>query len=149
MADKNPHAEYLELLRGLNGILGQLVDIAHEKIDSTRQGDLEALDRCMKQEQVFTLTLKTIEKKRIALLSQLGMGDVPLARLHEHYPQELRLQAKECAESLRDSYKTYESASGAARTVMERALRDIEKMFPEDQAPPPGSPSSMGTDIRA
>lgn len=150
MADMTPHSEYLALLEELGGILGQLTDIAHEKIESTRHGDLEALDRCMKQEQVFTLTLKSIERKRAALLSQMGLEEVPLARLHDHYPQGLRPQAKECAEALRDRYKTYESASMAARTVMERALRDIEKMFPEDQAPPPGEPPrTMGTDIRA
>ena len=141
--------DYLELLDELGGILDRLTEIAHKKVDSTRQGDLMALNECMKQEQVCTLSLKTLERRRLGLLSDMQMEAVPLSQLSEHYPAELKARAREAAESVRDKYQIYESASTAARTVMERALRDIEKMLPEGQAPEPGAAPQARTDFRA
>lgn len=144
------HQEYLTLLEGLCGTLDRLTEIARKKIDATRQSDLMALNECMKQEQVVTLSLKTIEKKRQGLLSAMQLENVPLNRLWEHYPEELRPRCREVTESLRSRYQLYESAANAARTLMERALRDIEKMMPPDESTPPGeTPPQVRTDFRA
>lgn len=135
------HTEFLALLAELGGILGNLTGIARKKVEATRQGDLEVLNQCMKEEQVFTLSLKTLERKRAGMLSQLQLEQVPLNQLWEHYPQGMKGQARETIEDLHTQYQAYESAATAARTIMERALRDIERMMPENQAPPPrGSP---------
>lgn len=144
------HKEYLGLLDELGGILDQLTGIAQKKITCTRQGDLEVLDECMKQEQVFALSLKTFERRRMELLKKLQLDQVPLNSLWEHYPQEMKVRAREAVESLRAKYQAYDSASTAARTIMERALRDIEKMAPEGQLPPPenGAPA-VRRDFRA
>ena len=147
---KEPHGEYLKLLEELAGKLSQLADIAREKVDSTRKGDLEVLDRCMKREQVLALSLRGIELKRGKLLAEMGLQDVPLNQLYQHYPDDMHRQAKEAVEALQIQFTRYQSAATAARTVMEGALRDIEKMMPENQAPAPGeAPPNMRTDIRA
>lgn len=145
-----PHSDYLKLLDEVAHVLDQLTGLARKKLDCTRMGDLEELDQCMKREQVFTLSLKGAEKKRAALLAQIGLGDVPLNHLYEHYPAELRMQAKDTVENLQTQFSRYQSAATAARTAMERALRDIEKMMPENQPPSSGeAPPKMRTDIRA
>ncbi len=144
------HKEYLGLLDELGGILDQLTGIAQKKITCTRQGDLEVLDQCMKQEQVFALSLKTLERRRMELLKKLQLDQVPLNSLWEHYPQEMKVQARGIVEGLRTKYQAYDSASTAARTFMERALRDIEKMAPEGSLPAPenGAPA-VRRDFRA
>lgn len=144
------HKEYLKLLEELAETLSQLADIAREKISSTRKGDLEVLDQCMKREQVFALSLRGLERKREKLLTEMGLQEVPLNQLYEHYPDEMHRQAKETVEALQVQFTRYQSAADAARTVMEGALRDIERMMPENQAPAPGeAPPNMRTDIRA
>lgn len=144
------HKEYLGLLDELCGILDQLTEIAQKKITSTRQGDLEVLDQCMKQEQVFALSLKTIERRRVDMLARLQLDQVPLSKLWEHYPQGMKGQARGAVEALRTKYQAYDSASTAARTVMERALRDIEKMAPEGRLPAPeGNAPAVRRDFRA
>lgn len=145
-----PHGEFLKLLGELADTLDQLTGLARRKVECTKQGDLTELDQCMRREQVITLALKTLEKKREAFVKELGLGDVPLNHVFEHYPSELRVQAKDTIESLQVQFTRYQSAAAAARTVMERALRDIEKMMPED-APPvqDGPPPKMRTDLRA
>ncbi len=145
-----PYGEFLDLLGELTETLSQLAGLARRKVDCTRQGDLEELDQCMKREQVITLSLKTLEKKRAAFVKELGLDEVPLNHVFEHYPSELRLRAKDTIEALRVQFTRYQSAAAAARTVMERALRDIEKMMPDDAPPiPEGPPPKMRTDLRA
>lgn len=147
-----PHGEFLKLLGELTSTLDQLAGIAKRKIECTKQGDLVELDQCMRQEQVHALALKTLEKRRLGLLQEMGLQEVPLNHLFEHYPDAMRLQAKEAVEALLTQFTRYQSAADAARTLMERALRDIEKMMPEN-APPPtepgGPPPRMKTDLRA
>lgn len=144
------HGEYLKLLDGLAGTLDQLADVARKKVKSTREGDLEVLNQCMKEEQVVTLSLKTFEKKRIQMLGQLGLQDVPLNQLSEHFPDESRRQARNTVENLQRQFERYQSASTAARSAMERALRDIERMLPDEETAPPGeTPPNMRTDFRA
>lgn len=145
-----PHGEFLNLLGELTDTLDQLAGLSRRKVDCTKQGDLEELDACMKREQVITLALKTLEKRREALLNELSLEGVPLSRVYEHYPSELQLQAREAVEALQHQFTRYQSGAAAARNAMERALRDIEKMMPPD-APPPqdGPPKKLRTDLRA
>ena len=39
------HTEFLALLAELGGILGNLTGIARKKVEATRQGDLEVLNK--------------------------------------------------------------------------------------------------------
>lgn len=145
-----PYGEFLKLLGELTDTLDQLAGLARRKVDCTKQADLEELDACMKREQVITLALKTLEKRREALLKELGLQEVPLNRVYEHYPSGMQVQARETVEALQQQFNRYQSGAAAARNAMERMLRDIEKMLPQD-APPPddGPPPRMRADLRA
>ncbi len=147
-----PHSDFLKLLGELSDTLDQLAGLARRKVSCTREGDLTELDQCMRREQVITLSLKTLERKRQALLSEMGLSEVPLNHLFEHYPPELRLEARDTVDRLQTQFTRYQSAAAAARSVMERALRDIESMMPENAPPLPSPdepPPKMRTDLRA
>lgn len=147
-----PHGEFLKLLGELASTLDQLTGIAKRKIACTKEGDLVELDQCMRQEQVHALSLKTLEKRRLGLLQEMGLQDVPLNHLFEHYPDTMRIEAKDAVEVLLNQFTRYQSAADAARTLMERTLRDIEKMMPENAPPtaaPGDPPPRMKTDLRA
>lgn len=146
------HEDFLKLIKELSGTLDQLAGLGRRKVSCTRKGDLSELDECMRREQVITLSLKTLEKKRQALLQEMGLVDVPLPHLYEHYPPALRQEAKDAVEELQTQFTRYQSAAAAARSVMERALRDIESMMPENAPPLPSPdepPPKMRTDLRA
>ena len=139
--------DYFRLLEQLGGILDSLTGIAREKIVAVRKDDLAGVDACMKREQVLSLSLRSCEKKREKLLRDLGMENVPLSRLAESCPEELRLEAKAAAEKLRARYTLYRSAENVARSTLECNLHQIEKML-ENRLDTPMNGGTVA-DIRA
>lgn len=148
------YTEYLGHLEELSGLLERMSETARRKLMAARVGDLEALDQCMKQEQAYSMTLRGMDQKRDKMLEAMGLTGVTLSRLAEFYPEELQMQASRVAERAMNRYEEYISAADAARTTMECALRDIDRMMPENQrarleAEEPAPPPRMRTDFRA
>ena len=154
------HQAYLDLLKELGGYLDKLAELSQQKAETVRQDDLIAMDAVLKQEQAVGLTIRGLELRRVKLMGQLGLENVPLAQLPEHYPAELFDEAKRTAESLRQSYKIYRSSADMARNLLELNLHQIEKIIAAAGVDPveagagyeiPGAepPKNMKTDFRA
>ena len=153
------HRSYLQLLRELGESLEQLSGLALQKQERVREDDLTGLDAVLKQEQAMTLTLRGLEQRRLKLTSQLGLEGVKLADLPEKYPGELQLEAKQTADTLRDSYSLYRSCADAARNMLEVNLHEIERVIAASGAdtvsgagyhtPGVEPPQNMKTDFRA
>lgn len=141
------YREYFGFMEELGQLLDQLAELAKKKTAAVRRDDLLAVDECMKQEQALSLTMRTMDKKREKLLSNLGMQDVSLAGLAQNCPEEIRQEAKAATEKLHDRYVLYRSAADVARTTLECNLHQIEKML-ADQADAPLGGGSIA-DIRA
>ena len=157
---------YLALLEELRGSLDQLTGLAKEKNAAVLKDDLLALDEVLKQEQALSLSLRGLEQRRLKLVRELGLDNVPLSRLCDHCPDESKGQAKQTAERLRASYDIYQSAAGVAKGTLERGLHELEKIVvglggPAAPPPPPSPlraapkdpgvepPPNMKTDFRA
>lgn len=150
---------YLALLEELIACLGQLTDLAKQKSAAVRRDDLLALDGVLKQEQALSLSLRGHEQKRLKLLKQMNLEQVPLSELYEHYPAGLKNRAKQTAEDLRSSYSIYRCAAEVARNTLECNLHELDKIVtgmggPQPEAsgytPPQAEPpANMKTDFRA
>ena len=134
MADHAVFREYLQLLRGLEKTVGQLVELERKKAGAVRANDVQLVDDCIRQEQVLSLSLRGAEQKRAKLLKELGLEHVKLFGLEREAPEELRREAHETACALHRRYEEYQSASDAARTALERVLIQIEQKAPRPQA---------------
>lgn len=150
----NPvYQEYLAYLDELGDVLEQLTQVARTKTIAAHNGDMEQLDQCMKQEQAFSMSLRSMDHRRDQMLAEMGLEDVVLSQLAGRYPQELRSQAAQTAERALNRYDEYVAASNAAMTSLECVLRDIEHMMPDNQpkpeTPPDAPPPRMKTDFRA
>ena len=150
---------YLKLLDSLREGVEQLEQLAHEKTEAVRNDDLMALDAVLRQEQAIALSFRGIEQKRIKLLSDLGMGDVPLSQLPGHFPPSMQMEARKSVEALQTQFKLYKSSAKIARNTLESNLHEIEKVLaalgatpaegPGYQPPEVQPPKSMKTDFRA
>lgn len=148
----------LDMFDKLADCLGQLAELARQKTEAVRTDDLMALDQALKQEQALTLSIRGLESKNDALLKELGLKQVPLSRLPEHYPPELQLKAKQTVDNLHNQYDLYLSAAEVARNTLECNLHEIEKFLMQQGVDPsagPGytslnlePPAPMKTDIR-
>lgn len=147
------YEEYLRYLADLAGLLEKMTNTAKEKAAAARVGDLVQVDACMKQEQVYSMSLRSMDQKREKMHKALGWESITLSQVAQHFPEELRGRASKAAELALSRFENYHSAANAAKTTMELALRDIERMFPADQpAPAPSTeepPPRMKTDFRA
>ena len=83
--------DYLLLLGKVTKALEQLTEVEKTKTNAVTAGDLAAVEQCMKQEQVMSLSLRGIEQKRTALADRLGLRGVPLRELAAHSPEGLAL----------------------------------------------------------
>ena len=150
---------YLSLLDALREKLATLCDLAAQKTAAVCKDDLAALNNVMKQEQALALAFRGLEQKKSTQAKALGVEAVPLSKLPEQYPEELRLQAHKTVEALQDQYKIYQASSEVARNTLECNLHEIEKFLAAHEALPssgPGytpptvePPRSMKSDFRA
>lgn len=134
--------EYLAQLDRLGETLEQLTEIEREKTAAVSRGDLEAVDECMKREQVYSLNLRGFDQKREKLLAKMGLTGSTLGQLEDQSPEEAILETKRTAEKLRQRYRVFQSASEVARNTLECNLRAIEKLQQEGaskSAPPAGA----------
>lgn len=140
---------YFSFLSQLRQALDSLTALEQEKIQAVQAGNLEALDECMKREQVATLDLRGREQKRIQLLKQLGLEQVSLRDLPTHCSPQDRGQAAQLSEQVLRSYQVLSSAQQAARTLMESNLRHIQKELDRRQAAKQApAPKKSQTDFR-
>ena len=119
---------YLRLLRETAATIGQLAQVEREKTAAVGQGDLAAVDACMKKEQVFSLNLRGFDQKREKLLAKMGIAGATLRQLEDLAPEEVRLETRETAQRLRQRYEVFRSASEVAMNALECNLHAIEKM---------------------
>ena len=124
-----PNVSYLSLLEEVSGNLEQLAALAREKTAAVRKDDLMALDQVLNQEQAMSLTFRGLEQKRSKMLSDFGLGDVPLRGLMDHCPAGTEKETKRISETLRRKYEMFRTASDVARDTLECSLRGIERMM--------------------
>lgn len=145
--------DYLQYLDDLADTLDQMTELTKAKNKAARAGDLVKVEELMKKEQVFNMTLRGMDIKREKMLGEMGLTGVPLSGLADRYPPELFDRARKTVERTQQRYTVFKSASDAARLTMECALRDIERMMPENQPAPVKDkgepPPRMKTDFRA
>ena len=84
----------------------------------------------------MSLSLRSLEQKRINLLGQLGLSQVPLRELEKHSPPEFDLETKRVAEELRRQYTLFQTASQVARDTLECNLREIQRIQEQAQGTP-------------
>ena len=139
--------QYFAFLRELGQTLEQLTALTKEKTEAVRRDDLGAVNECMKREQALSLSVRSMDVKREKMLAELGMTGVPLSGLAAHCPAELRLEARQVEQELRNRLAIYRSAANVARATLEISLHQIEQMIDEEGDRPVGG--GAVADIRA
>lgn len=141
--------EYLGQLEKLGETLEQLTEVEREKTAAVGRGDLDAVDACMKREQVFSLNLRGFDQRREKLLARLGLDGTNLRQLESLSPPEAVLETKRTVERLRQRYQVFQSASEVARNALECNLHAIEKMQKQrEMTSAPPQPEARQSDFR-
>lgn len=132
--------DYLSLLDNLGQKLDELTALERTKIQAVGQGDLEALNECMKKEQVVSLSLRGMDQKRAKLMGELNISGIHLRDIVEHAPEDLKRESKETSEILRKKYELFQSASSVARNTLECSMHAIERAQRAQDVQPEAEP---------
>lgn len=119
----------LTLFETLTEQLKQLTELAKRKTTAVRKSDLLELDKILKEEQAQSLALRGLDQKRVTLLQQFGLQNVPLTALPAKVPAELQQRTAAAVENLRREFSIYHSAAEVARHTLECNLHEIEKFL--------------------
>lgn len=151
MMDVSLWREYLGQLEKLGNTLEELTQVEREKTAAVGRGDLDAVDACMRREQVFSLNLRGFDQKREKMLARLGISGSTLDQLEDLAPPETALETKRTVEKVRQRYRVFRSASDAARDILECNLHEIEKRqkVPPQEVMPGDLPGAAQSDFRA
>ena len=145
---------YLELLRSIVSNLERLTKLVHRKIEVAQTDDLEALHEILNEEQALALAFRGQEQKRLNLLQELGLSEVPLGQLAAYFPAEMKDAVRQTAAELMEQYRTYHDGAQTARGILEHNLREVDRVLAAlnadstgSSAPVPQAPSAK-TDFR-
>ena len=134
---------YLELLQSILSNLSQLTKLVHRKIEVAQMDDLEALDEILNEEQALALAFRGLEQKRLNLLRELDLSEVPLAQLSAHFPPEMEEAVRQTAAELMEQYRTYHNGAQTARGILEHNLREVDRVLAVLNADPAGNPGQV------
>lgn len=134
---------YLELLQSILSNLSQLTKLVHRKIEVAQMDDLEALDEILNEEQALALAFRGLEQKRLNLLRELDLSEVPLAQLSTHFPPEMEEAVRQTAAELMEQYRTYHDGAQTARGILEHNLREVDRVLAVLNADPAGNPGHV------
>ena len=134
---------YLELLQSILSNLSQLTKLVHRKIEVAQMDDLEALDEILNEEQALALAFRGLEQKRLNLLRELDLSEVPLAQLSTHFPPEMEEAVRQTAAELMEQYRTYHNGAQTARGILEHNLREVDRVLAVLNADPAGNPGHV------
>ena len=134
---------YLELLQSILSNLSQLTKLVHRKIEVAQMDDLEALDEILNEEQALALAVRGLEQKRLNLLRELDLSEVPLAQLSAHFPPEMEEAVRQTAAELMEQYRTYHDGAQTARGILEHNLREVDRVLAVLNADPAGNPGHV------
>ena len=134
---------YLELLQSILSNLSQLTKLVHRKIEVAQTDDLEALDEILNEEQALALAFRGLEQKRLNLLRELDLSEVPLAQLSAHFPPEVEEAVRQTAAELMEQYRTYHDGAQTARGILEHNLREVDRVLAVLNADPAGNPGHV------
>lgn len=118
------------LLEELTAVLCDLAETQHGVVAAVRSDDLAQLGECMKHEQMLSLSIRSIDQRRIALQKQLGIENVTISDLPAKAPDtDTRDKIRDAAQKLTSQYQVTQSAVEVARSALECSLHNVEKQL--------------------
>lgn len=141
MPTTKPYDELKSLLDQYIRLFDELEQTEAGKTLAAESYDIEQLDRCMKEEQVFILQMRGYEKKRRELFGLLSVSDkVCLTDLLPCLPSDVQEQFEHQFTELRSTYERFNTTYQKAVTVLKKNGRIVDEELDRLKKLAPGVP---------
>lgn len=123
-------SKFISIINEFTSVIEKLAETQKDIISAASSDDIEKLADCMKKEQVYSMTIRSMEQKRIQLQKEMGFENFKLSEMPSKAPDvETQIELKNAADRLKAQYKIMKTASSAARFRLECGLRKVEQLM--------------------
>ncbi|MPM36048.1 hypothetical protein SDC9_82643 [bioreactor metagenome] len=126
-------SDFCKLVVELTDLLKILKVVEENKLSAITEKNLIKLDACIKDEQVQTMKLRGLEKKREQLQTSLGFGDFTFGQIIETMQGDEKKEAKKLFSSLQKATQDFKSINKSVKTALEVKLYSINTMLEKSQ----------------
>lgn len=105
--------------------LEKLAEVQQKKLNAVHDNDLVVLDECMKQEQAAVMKSKSLDRKREALLSELGFSGLSYKQILENISEEKKAVAEPLFQKLRGAVLNFNELNNQIKISIEVNLHSI------------------------
>lgn len=114
-----------ELTVEITEFLDNLAEVQQKKLNAVRENDMVLLDKCMKEEQAAVMKSKSLDRKREAILLDLGFSGLSYKQILEEISEEKKAVSAPLFEKLRLATNRFNELNGVIKTAIEVNLHSI------------------------
>lgn len=117
--------DFNTLVFSLIELLERLTAIEQKKLKAVAANDLDTLNACIKNEQVETLKLKGLDKKREQLQIELGYQNLTYKEIIPLLPQEEKNKSRALYNTLQQKTNEFHAINASVKTALDVNLHTI------------------------
>ena len=135
--------DFIDLLEKLILLFDDLADVEQTKLEAATNKDIDTLSDCMKEEQVFLLQFRGLDKKRETIQKDLGFENMKFSEIISHIKdKQYKQEFEELYNTLKETMDYYQQIHNNAKSIIEINLIGIDKAWEVLNAKPSTAPQS-------
>ena len=120
--------DFIDLLEKLILLFDDLADVEQTKLEAVTDKDIDTLSDCMKEEQVFLLQFRGLDKKRETIQKDLGFENMKFSEIISHIKDtQYKQEFQELYNTLKETMDYYQQIHNNAKSIIEINLMGIDK----------------------
>lgn len=138
--------DFIDLLEKLILLFDDLTDVEQTKLEAVTDKDIDTLSDCMKEEQVFLLQFRGLDKKRETIQKDLGFENMKFSEIISHIKdKQYKQEFEELYNTLKQTMDYYQQIHNNAKSIIEINLMGIDKALEALTHQPSSAPQSGAT----
>lgn len=120
--------DFIDLLEKLILLFDDLTDIEQTKLEAVKSKDMDTLNDCMKEEQVYLLQFRGLDKKRESIQKDLGFENMKFAQIITNIKdRQYKQDFEDLYSALKETMDYYQQIHNNAKSIIEFNLMSIDR----------------------
>lgn len=121
--------DFISLMKEMIQFFDEMTAFEQQKLDIMIKNDLHALEECVKQEQVFSLRFRGLDKKREQMLKDLSLEHLSFREILERLPDQSRDSLSPVFSALKEKMDHFQDIRKASEVTLQLNLDSIEAIL--------------------
>ncbi|WP_313528399.1 flagellar protein FlgN [Anaerotignum sp.] len=118
-------SNFNNIVLSLIELLETLITIEQDKLKAISTNDLDALNSCIKNEQVEVLKLRGLDKKREQIQAELGYENLTFREIIKLLPEDQQAESKKLFITLQQTTDQFNEINSSIKTALDVNLHSI------------------------